>query len=63
VSDTRSQIGGAEFERAYAERSGVTVELLREWGRVVKPCGCGEPECVGWQSVNAEDWAADERHS
>jgi len=40
-----------EFERAYAERSGITVEQLRELGRVVRPCTCGEDYCEGWQSV------------
>jgi hypothetical protein len=47
-----------EFERQYAERSGLTVERLRALGRVVIPCRCGWNECEGWQSVskqNAED--------
>lgn len=43
-----------EFERAYAERSGMTVEQLRELGRVVVRCWCHEPECDGWASVSAE---------
>lgn len=43
-----------EFERAYAERSGITVEQLRAAGRVVAPCRCGEDICEGWQSINAE---------
>jgi len=38
-----------EFERAYAERSGITVERLRELGRIVAPCDCGEEGCEGWQ--------------
>jgi hypothetical protein len=41
-----------EFERAYAERSGVTVGELRALGRVVRPCDCGEEGCDGWQSVS-----------
>ena len=41
-----------EFERAYAERSGVTVEWLREHGRVVRPCYCGDALCEGWQSLD-----------
>jgi hypothetical protein len=43
-----------EFEAAYAQRSGITVARLRELGRVVKPCDCGDAVCEGWQSVNAE---------
>ena len=50
-----------EFEAAYAARSGLTVARLRELGRVVKPCDCGDEICDGWQSVNAadyEEWVA-----
>lgn len=45
-----------EFERQYAERSGVTVEALRgpPWNRVVRPCDCGEDVCQGWQSLSPE---------
>lgn len=47
-----------EFERAYAERSGVTVEQLRnEWGRIVLPCDpelCEYEGCKGWISVSWE---------
>lgn len=43
-----------EFERAYAERSGVTVEWLRKQGLTVRPCDCGEEGCEGWQSVSQE---------
>lgn len=43
-----------EFERRYAERSGVTVERLRELGRVVRPCTCGDDLCEGWQSVSRD---------
>lgn len=43
-----------EFERRYAERSGMTVEELRDLGRVVRPCSCGEEGCGGWQSVSEE---------
>jgi hypothetical protein len=42
----------AGFERAYAERSGVSVEELRALGRVIVPCACGDALCEGWQSVN-----------
>jgi len=40
-----------EFERRYAERSGITVAQLRALGRVVRPCDCGAEDCEGWQSV------------
>ena len=46
----------AQFETAYAARSGVTVQQLRDAGRIVKPCTCGEDGCEGWQSVNADDY-------
>ena len=38
-----------EFETAYAERSGWTVEFLHENGRRGAPCDCGEDICEGWQ--------------
>lgn len=47
-------ITAEEFERQYAERSGVTVERLRELGRVVRPCHCDAEGCEGWQSINRE---------
>lgn len=43
-----------EFERQYAERSGITVEQLRGLGRIVAPCDCGDETCEGWQSTTAE---------
>jgi hypothetical protein len=47
-------ITAEEFERQYAERSGITVERLREMGRIVAPCNCGEDMCEGWQSTTQE---------
>lgn len=47
-------LNAEEFERAYAERSGITVEELRALGRVVVRCRCGEPGCKGWASVSTE---------
>jgi hypothetical protein len=47
-------ITAEEFERQYAERSGITVEQLRELGRIVAPCHCGDKECEGWQSTTPE---------
>mgnify|MGYP001608779468 FL=1 len=43
-----------EFERAYAERSRLTVEQLRALGRTVRSCWCGENGCEGWQSISME---------
>jgi hypothetical protein len=48
----------AEFEAAYADRSGLTVDQLHDWGRFAEPCDCGDPLCEGWamghQWVEAE---------
>jgi hypothetical protein len=41
-----------EFEAAYAERSGITVEKLHDLGRWGEPCDCGEEGCEGWQMVS-----------
>jgi hypothetical protein len=49
-----------EFEREYAAQSGITVERLRELGRIVAPCDCGEDFCEGWQSTTAERLAEEE---
>lgn len=38
----------AEFEAAYARRSGVTVAFLHQHGRYAGPCDCGEAGCEGW---------------
>jgi len=46
-------VTAAEFEAAYAARSGVTVAELRAAGRVVVRCRCGEESCQGWASVSA----------
>ena len=44
-----------EFERQYAERSGVTVEWLHGEGLYATPCDCEEEGCEGWQMVHADD--------
>jgi hypothetical protein len=51
-----------EFENGYAERSGVTVEWLKEHGREARPCDCGEEGCEGWQMAHIREaqWAADQ---
>lgn len=43
-----------EFEQAYAQRSGVTVEWLHEHDRRAYPCDCGEEGCEGWQMLSRE---------
>lgn len=43
-----------EFEAAYAERSGVTVEQLHEAGRHAEPCDCGDDLCEGWAMGHAQ---------
>jgi hypothetical protein len=51
-----------EFEAMYAANSGLTVARLRELGRVVRPCACGQDGCAGWQSISAvtaAEWEAD----
>lgn len=50
----KSQITSTEFERQYADRSGITVEKLRSLGRVVVVCHCEETECEGWASVSRQ---------
>ncbi len=43
-----------EFEKQYAESGGMTVEKLRERGRIVCPCSCGDESCEGWRSTTEE---------
>jgi hypothetical protein len=50
-----------EFEIAYATRSGMTVQQLRDRGRIVIPANTNECECdcQGWHSVNSirdDEW-------
>lgn len=47
-----------EFEKAYARRSGITVQELRQLGRIVRLCNCGSEDCEGWKSTLS--WANDE---
>ena len=48
-----------QFEEAYALRGNVTVKQLRDRGRRVYFCNCGDKTCEGWQSVNAADYWED----
>lgn len=50
-------ITAEEFAAGYAERSGVTVEWLKEHGREVRPCDCDYVECEGWQMAHLNDGA------
>ncbi len=43
-----------EFEKGYAERSGITVEKLHELGYYGIPCDCDYELCEGWQMTNKE---------
>lgn len=45
-SDTPTSMKLSKFERKEAERSGFTVEELREFFAIT-PCACGK--CKGWQ--------------
>lgn len=51
----------AAFERAYAERSDVTVTWLHEHGRFAVRCACDESDCEGFAMASTEilaDWRA-----
>lgn len=43
------------FERRYAERSDVTVEMLHRHGVFGAPCNCGEEVCEGFQMMSMRD--------
>lgn len=43
-----------EFEKAYCERSKITVEKYRQ-SHVALPCNCGDDGCEGWASVSLTD--------
>ena len=50
-----------EFERGYAERSGMTVERLHQLGQAAVPCDCDYEACEGWGMVDStsaiyEEW-------
>lgn len=42
-----------EFERGYAERSGMSIEEFRAW-RIGLPCGCEDESCPGWAAVSRD---------
>jgi len=43
-----------EFEKQYADKSGVTIEWLHEQGQFASPCYCGEEGCDGWKIINTK---------
>jgi hypothetical protein len=43
-----------EFERQYAEKSGVTIEWLHAHGQFAEPCDCEWDECKGWAMVGRD---------
>lgn len=49
----------AEFERGYAERSGMTVDELHDLGLRAEPCDCGEDCCGGWKVTGGKGEATD----
>ena len=50
-----AEITKQQFEDAYAERSGVTVEWLKEHGRETRPCYCEEEGCKGWRMAHVRE--------
>ncbi len=44
-----------EFEAAYSERAGMTIEKLRYFGRFAEPCDCGYTFCEGWAMGHQHD--------
>ena len=56
----QAKITREQFEDAYANRSGVTVEWLKQHGREARPCNCGDELCEGWQMahVSEEKWVS-----
>ena len=43
-----------EFADLYAERSGLSREVIDRMFRVA-PCDCGEPDCDGWKMTGSFD--------
>ena len=56
MNEARAKVTAEEFERAYADRSQVSVEWLRRY-RVVMRCACGDSLCKGWAMVPIESKA------
>ena len=43
------KIDAEKFEKQYAEKSGMTVEVLRKLDLEPTPCDCDSDKCEGWQ--------------
>ena len=43
-----------QFIKGYCERSGITLEQMREFGMVAIACVCGEPDCKGWAMIHVD---------
>ena len=41
-----------EFEKAYVEGGGMSMEELAEYGLVTVKCDCGERGCEGWRMAH-----------
>ena len=41
-----------DFERWYADNSGVTIEFLHKWGRRGAVCDCLDDKCTGFQMLH-----------
>ena len=50
-----------EFEKAYVEGGGMSMEELAEFGLVTVQCDCGEEGCEGWKMdiILEEEYEAD----
>ena len=44
-----------EFENGYAERSGLSVSVLRLMGLYARPCDCRDEICKGWKMLTNID--------
>jgi hypothetical protein len=57
---TAKQMTKDEFEKSYAEHSGVTVASLHEQGQFAEECTCSEECCKGWvwlqKVISEESW-------
>lgn len=52
VDEVYYNMNQEEFEKRYAERSGLTVKELRDLGITIEPCDCGDEICLGWRAVS-----------
>ncbi len=43
-----------EFEKGYADKSGVTAEWLHLKGLEAFPCDCGDSICKGWAMIRKD---------